>query len=111
MDKPKKQKMLSVRVPPEDAEKLKTLVKKVKERNAYVTEADVIRELIGFLDTGLITTEMRIWLAQTSGDQGSLDGILEDGPAEKKGRIHKFIDKNELSDDVREPEEKERRRS
>lgn len=77
MDKPKLTKMLSVRVPVEDADKVKILANWLKRKSPYVKEADVIRELIGFISTGLITKEMRAWLAQPGATLEMLDRVSE----------------------------------
>jgi hypothetical protein len=57
--KPKRTKMLSVRASEEEIQRVKDLAAELMEKNQYITEADVLRELIGLEDTGLITPTMR----------------------------------------------------
>lgn len=55
----KRQLMLSVRVSEEEKEKVKKLANELKRTHRYLKESDVLRELIGLEDTGLITPEIR----------------------------------------------------
>ena len=55
--------MLSVRVSEEELERVKALADKLIRKHRYLKEADVIRELIGLENTGLITKEMRDYLS------------------------------------------------
>jgi predicted DNA-binding protein len=55
----KRNKMLSVRASDEEIERVKMLATELIRTHRYLKEADVIRELIGLEDTGLITPEMR----------------------------------------------------
>jgi hypothetical protein len=55
----KRNKMLSVRASDEEIERVKKLAAELIRTHRYLKEADVIRELIGLEDTGLITPEMR----------------------------------------------------
>jgi hypothetical protein len=55
----KRQLMLSVRVTEEEKKRVKKLANDLKRKHRYLKESDVLRELIGFEDTGLITAEIR----------------------------------------------------
>lgn len=55
----KRLKMLSVRASDEEKARVKKLAEAIIKQNPYVTEADVLRELIGLVNTGLVTDEMR----------------------------------------------------
>jgi hypothetical protein len=59
MTKSKRLKMLSVRASEEEIGRVKELAAELMAKHRYLKEADVIRELIGFENTGLITPEMR----------------------------------------------------
>lgn len=59
----KRTKMISVRASEEEIVKVKALVRKLKTAHRYLKEADVLRELIGLENTGLITSEMRSQLS------------------------------------------------
>jgi predicted transcriptional regulator len=67
----KRLRMLSVRASDEEKARVKRLAAAIIKANPYVTEADVLRELIGLVDTGLITDEMR------RGLQSDEDGDFE----------------------------------
>ena len=60
--KQKRAKMLSVRASEEEWERVKNFCQRVIRHHPYMTEADVLRELIGLIDTGLITPRMRLEL-------------------------------------------------
>lgn len=51
--------MLSVRASDEEVQRVRDLAAVLINKNPYLTEADVLRELIGLEDTGLITPAMR----------------------------------------------------
>lgn len=51
--------MISVRATLEEKKRVSAFAAEIIRANRYVTEADVLRELIGIEDTGLITPEMR----------------------------------------------------
>lgn len=51
--------MLSVRASEEEIGRVKKLAAELMRKHRYLKESDVIRELIGLEDTGLITNEMR----------------------------------------------------
>jgi hypothetical protein len=55
----KRTKMLSVRVSDEEMARVKEVAARVKAKNRFVEEADVIRELLGLENNGLITAELR----------------------------------------------------
>jgi len=57
--KPKRNKMLSVRASEEEIARVKEFAAVLIKKNRYLTEADILRELIGLENTGLITPEMR----------------------------------------------------
>jgi predicted transcriptional regulator len=63
----KRLKMLSVRASDEEKTRVKKLAEAIIKQNPYVTEADVLRELIGLVNTGLITDEMRRSLQSDEG--------------------------------------------
>jgi hypothetical protein len=52
-------KMISVRATPYEKRTVKAFAAEIIKTNRYLKEADVLRELIGLEDTGLITPEMR----------------------------------------------------
>lgn len=56
---PKRMKMLSVRVSDEEIARVRGLARKIKKAHPYVKEADVIRELLGLVNTGIITSDIR----------------------------------------------------
>jgi hypothetical protein len=58
----KRLKMLSVRVSEEELGRVKKVTALVKKQNKFVEEADVIRELIGLENSGIITPQMRLGL-------------------------------------------------
>jgi hypothetical protein len=60
--KQKRKNMLSVRASDEEVERFRRFAKRVIKHHPYMTEADVLRELIGLIDTGLITPRMRLEL-------------------------------------------------
>lgn len=51
--------MLSVRVSDDEIDRIKKLSLDLIQKHKYLKEADVLRELIGLEDTGLITSQMR----------------------------------------------------
>jgi len=51
--------MVSVRVTVEEKQRIKAFAAELRRTHRYATEADVLRELIGLEDTGLITPAMR----------------------------------------------------
>lgn len=55
----KRTRMLSFRVSDEELARVKGVAAKVKEKHRFVEEADVLRELLGLEDNGLITKELR----------------------------------------------------
>lgn len=55
----KRTKMLSVRASEEEVRIVKQFAAEIRKTNRYAKEADVLRELIGLEDTGLITPTMR----------------------------------------------------
>lgn len=55
----KRIKMISVRASEEEIARVKALAAEVIKIYPYVKEADVLRELLGLIDTGIITKEMR----------------------------------------------------
>lgn len=57
--KQKRNKMLSVRASEEEIARVKRFAAELIKKNRYLKEADILRELIGLEDTGLITPEMR----------------------------------------------------
>lgn len=51
--------MLSVRASEEEVARVKKFAAELIKKNRYLKEADILRELIGLEDTGIITQEMR----------------------------------------------------
>jgi hypothetical protein len=79
-DKPKRQKMISVRASEEEIARVKTLAHELIKTNKYLKEADVLRELLSLIDTGLITKEMRRRLSHPDGiDEEKSDVIIAEG--------------------------------
>lgn len=82
--------MVSVRATPEEKQRIKAFVAEIKQTNPYLTEADVLRELIGLEDTGLITAAMRKRLCRAHhADQPLLAKVGNSflGPHNAKTRI------------------------
>jgi len=59
----KRVKMLSFRVSEEELARVKAVAAEVKKKNRYVQESDVLRELLGLENTGIITPKLRAKLA------------------------------------------------
>lgn len=55
--------MVSVRATAEEKQRIKAFAAELRRTHRYLTEADVLRELIGLEDTGLITPAMRKMLS------------------------------------------------
>lgn len=51
---PKRDKMVSVRLNDEELERLESVVNTVLGRERYAKKADVLRELLGVMDTGMV---------------------------------------------------------
>jgi len=86
--KSKRLKMLSVRASDEEVARVKRLAAAIIKSNPYMKEADVLRELIGLENTGLITNEMRRSLQS---DEGLFE-FIEGHKAEAKERHAKEDD-------------------
>lgn len=55
----KRLKMVSFRASEEEVRRIKELSAELIGRNPYLKEADILRELVGLENTGIITKEMR----------------------------------------------------
>jgi hypothetical protein len=60
--KPKKTKTVGMRLEPEERQRFDALMDLVLRRNPYVSKSDVLRELTGFTDTGLLREEERMMI-------------------------------------------------
>ena len=67
--------MLSFRASEDEVQRIKKLSAELIEKNRYLTEADVLRELVGLENTGLITPAMRASLLRIQpGDELEIIG-------------------------------------
>lgn len=67
----KRDRMVSLRLTEEEFERIEGLIQKIQARQRYVKKADILRELLGVVDTGLISVEERQAIARESnGSQG-----------------------------------------
>lgn len=74
--KPGRGKMLSVRASTEEIAAVKRLASEIRERNRYVKDADVLRELIGVTNSGIVTqADRRRLLAYLSRDKEPADPV------------------------------------
>lgn len=61
----KRLKMVSFRASDDEIARIKLLTAELQKKHPYVKEADVLRELVGLIDTGIITIDMRKKLSST----------------------------------------------
>jgi hypothetical protein len=54
-DKPKRDRMVSVRLYEWEEKRLQDVSSDIMKRNSYLTQADVLRELLSIVDTGVVT--------------------------------------------------------
>lgn len=59
--------MVSFRASDDEIARIKSLTAELQKKHPYVKEADVLRELVGLIDTGIITIDMRKRLSSASG--------------------------------------------
>jgi hypothetical protein len=74
MAKEKRSKMISVRASEEEIRRVKDLAAALIEKNPHLKEANILRELLGLVDSGLITREMRWKLSQPALEPSPLPG-------------------------------------
>jgi hypothetical protein len=79
--KAKRTRMLSFRANEEEIARIKEFAKGLIEKYPYMKEADVLRELVGLVDTGVITPEMR---------RGLREGVASDDQIERKEKVIDF---------------------
>ncbi|MGH9827271.1 MAG: hypothetical protein ACREDR_28920 [Blastocatellia bacterium] len=58
-DSEKRDQMISIRLTASESARLDAVIELVLKRGAYIKKADVLREILGVVDTGLITTSDR----------------------------------------------------
>ncbi len=88
MDKPtKRTKMISVRASEEEIARVKLFAKGLISKYPYMKEADVLRELLSLVDTGVITEEMRRSLSISNGENFNDNRSTEPEIIEERGRI------------------------
>lgn len=68
----KRLKMVSFRASDDEIARIKALTADIQKRHPYVKEADVLRELVGLVDTGIITAGLRKRLLSTSSHEAEL---------------------------------------
>lgn len=88
----KRNKMLAVRASDEEVARFKSLVARLKKSNRYVRDSDVLRELIGFEDTGLITEAMRRELRPETPNAAGTDPVRLHAPPELDVTSPELID-------------------
>lgn len=90
MDTPKKNKMISVRATEEEFQRVKQFAAEVISNHRYLKASDVVRELLGLENTGIITSEMRKRLLGPPGERRSK--TLKSAPPRKRDKIDDWLD-------------------
>jgi hypothetical protein len=91
----KRTRMLSVRVTDEEYARVKRVCAEIKIAHRYLTDADIFRELLGLIDTGLIRPAMRRRLqAETEIDEVDITGDAPTAPSNIKPVIDTTLPEN-----------------
>jgi hypothetical protein len=61
-------KRITIRFTPAEMERLEEIIRRARIRNPYASRSEILKELIGFRDTGIIHEEDRVYL-RTSYEQ------------------------------------------